>query len=101
MKKYAFYILAVLVVLASYGTATADVHDGKRTFKKYCAKCHGSDGSVSDYGKAIQPYQARDLRTTRLFIAPAELMTIIKYGLYGREMKGWEYKLSSEQIKDV
>jgi mono/diheme cytochrome c family protein len=100
MKKYVFYILAVLL-LASFGTATADVHDGKRTFEKYCAKCHGVDGSVSKYGKAIKPYQARDLRTTRLFIAPVELLTIIKYGLYGREMKGWEYKLSSSEIEDV
>ncbi|MEE9542998.1 MAG: cytochrome c, partial [Thermodesulfobacteriota bacterium] len=45
--------------------------------------------------------QARDLRTNRLFIAPKELLSIIKYGLYGREMKGWKYVLKDDEILDV
>lgn len=101
MRKYVLFILAVLLVMGAYGTSSADVVNGERIFNKYCAKCHGEDGSVSKYGKAIKPYSARDLRTNRLFIAPAELLTIIKYGLYGREMKGWKSKLTDSEIIDV
>ncbi len=101
MKKYAFFILAVLLMLGAYTEASADMNNGARLFKKHCARCHGDDGTVSTYGKSIKPYPARDLRTNRLFIAPAELLTTIKYGLYGREMKGWEDTLSDREIVDV
>ena len=101
MRKYAFFILAVLLVLGAYGTASADVKNGKKIFTKHCASCHGNDGTVSTYGKSIKPHPARDLRTNKLFIAPAELLTTIKYGLYGREMKGWESTLNDKEIVDV
>ena len=100
MKKYVFFILAVLLVMGAYVTASADVHDGERNFKKYCAKCHGNDGSVSEYGRSMKP-QARNLQTNRLFISPTRLLNIIKYGLYGRDMKGWQFTLTDQQIVGV
>ncbi len=102
MKKLALFIMmALLLVAGSYGTASADIMNGERIFKKYCAKCHGKDGSVSEYGRSIKPHPARNLQTNRLFIAPAELRIIIKYGVYGREMKSWQNVLSDKGIIDV
>ncbi len=100
MKKYILFIMAVLLVAGTYGTASAEVANGERLFKKHCVKCHGADGSVSKYGRRLKP-SARDLRTNRLFIGPAELRSIIKYGLYGREMKAWQNVLKDSEIIDV
>jgi cbb3-type cytochrome c oxidase subunit III len=101
MKKFFLFIAALMFVLGSFGTAMADVQNGERIFKKYCAKCHGKDGSVSEYGRHIKPHPARNLTTNRLFIAPTELRVIIKYGVYGREMKSWQNVLSDKGIIDV
>jgi len=92
--------MAVLLVAGAYGTASADVKNGESLFKKHCVKCHGEDGSVSEHGRSLKP-SARDLRTNRLFIGPAELRSIIKYGLYGREMKAWQDVLTDSEIIDV
>ncbi len=101
MKKCVLFIAVLLLVVGTYATAGADVKNGQKLFKKYCAKCHGADGSVSEYGRSMKGRQARDLRTNRLFIAPKELLSIIKYGLYGREMKGWQFVLKDNEILDV
>jgi mono/diheme cytochrome c family protein len=101
MKKYALFILAVLLVMGVYGTASAGVENGAKIFKKHCAKCHGADGSVTDYGLSLKPTSAKDLRSNRLFIEPVHLLAIIKYGRYGREMKAWEGTLSDQEIIDV
>ncbi|GMR04628.1 MAG: hypothetical protein BMS9Abin23_0529 [Thermodesulfobacteriota bacterium] len=109
MKKFLLFVTALLLVAGTYGTASSadvksssvDVKNGRKIFFKYCAKCHARDGSVSEYGRNKKPRPARDLRTNRLFISPAELRTIIKYGLYGREMKGWQSKLTDKEILDV
>jgi cytochrome c oxidase cbb3-type subunit 3 len=100
LKKYVLFILAVILVMGVWSPASADLMNGERIFKKYCAKCHGDDGSVSKYGKTIKPLPARDLRTNRLFVAPAELLTIIKYGVYGRGMQGWQNVLKNDEILD-
>lgn len=101
MKKYVLMLLAIVFVMGTWSPATADVANGQRIFNKYCAKCHGEDGSVSKYGREVRPLPARDLRTNRLFVAPAELLTIIKYGVYGRGMKGWQNVLKDSEIIDV
>ncbi len=101
MKKFMLFILAVMVVLGTYGMASADVPNGHRLYKKYCVKCHGADGTVSKYGKTLKPRPARNLTTNKLYITPSELLTTIKYGLYGREMKGWQSVLTDDEIIDV
>ncbi len=101
MKKIVLFVLALMLVAGSYGTASADPMNGKKIFKKYCVKCHGRDGSVSKYGRSLKSHSARNLQTNRLFIAPAELRIIIKYGVYGREMKSWQSVLSDKEIIDV
>ena len=101
MKKHIIVLMAVLMVMGAYVTASADVANGERIFKKYCVKCHGEDGSVSEYGRTREPRAARDLRTSRLFISPTELRAIIKFGLYGRDMPAWDTVLSENEIIDV
>ena len=103
MKKFLFLVLVLLVAAGSTALADEkpDIRNGKRIFLKYCAKCHAKDGTVSKYGRSIKPYPARNLRTNRLFIAPAELRIIIKYGVYGREMPRWEKVLTDKEIIDV
>lgn len=100
MRKYILFILAVFLVMGAYATASAGVNNGERLYKKYCVKCHGADGSVSEYGKSLR-HSARDLRTNRIFFGPAELRSIIKFGLYGREMQSWQGVLTDNEIIDV
>ncbi|MBI5048769.1 MAG: c-type cytochrome [Deltaproteobacteria bacterium] len=101
MRKFIFFIVfTLMIVFGTYPEASAS-ENGKIIFEKYCAKCHGKDGSVSEYGKSIKPVSAKDLRTNKLFISPKEILIIIKYGIYGREMKGWSDILSPNDIKDV
>lgn len=99
--KISFFICLLLSALLFAAPFTASGADGEKIFKKYCAKCHAEDGSVSAYGRNIKPRPARDLRTTRLFVAPKELPIIIKYGVYGREMPKWEDVLTEEEILSV
>ena len=101
MKKYALFILAILLVMGAYTTGSAGEKNGAKIFKQHCAKCHGNDGSVTDYGMGLKPFAAKDLRTNRLFIEPVHLLAIIKFGRYGREMKAWEGTLSDQEIIDV
>ena len=86
-----------VVIFWAWHPAIAN-ENGKRIYEKYCVKCHGEDGSVSEYGRARK---ARDLRTNRLFISPKELLVTVKYGVYGREMKGWSDILTNDEVKDV
>lgn len=102
MKKHTIVLMAALMAMSAYAsTASAGVNNGEKLFKKYCVRCHGDDGSVSEYGKSLEPRSARDLRTTRLFISPGELRAIIKFGVYGREMPSWDSILSDTDIIDV
>lgn len=101
MKRNLLKGTIISVVLISSCIVTYATESGRTLFEKYCVKCHGDDGSVSKYGREITPNPARDLRTTRLFISPRELPTIIKYGVYGREMKAWKDILTDDDIKDV
>jgi len=99
--KWFFLMILVMMLTIILKTPAASGADGEKIFKKYCAKCHAEDGSVSEYGRDIKPKPARDLRTNRLFVAPKELPIIIKYGLYGRGMPKWEDVLNEEEILAV
>ncbi|MBF8250857.1 MAG: Cytochrome c protein [Deltaproteobacteria bacterium] len=99
-RQHLIVVVMSLIIFGGYHAATAG-ESGKALFERYCVKCHGEDGSVSEYGKNIKPNPARDLRTNRLFISPRELPIIIKYGVYGREMKAWKDVLNDDEVKDV
>lgn len=81
--------------------AQANGENGKKIYDKYCARCHGEDGSGSQYGLALQPKAARDLRTNRLFFSDDELLIIINHGGAWREMPNWEYVLTDDEVRDA
>jgi cbb3-type cytochrome c oxidase subunit III len=74
--------------------------NGKKIYDKYCARCHGEDGSGSQYGLNLQPKPTRDLRTNKLF-SDNELLIIINHGGAWREMPNWEYVLTDAEVKDA
>lgn len=102
MKKLIITVLAAVLVSPAFCNAEeADVEAGKKTYNRFCVKCHSEDGGGSDYGMKLRPKQARDLRTNRLFLSDTELLIVINHGAYGREMPNWEYVLSEEETKNV
>jgi mono/diheme cytochrome c family protein len=102
MKKR---ILAVLLTAVFASTAcyagTPAVEKGRQIFVKYCVKCHGEDGSGSEYGRYLKTNPVRDLRTNRLFLSDTELFIVINHGASWREMPNWEYVLNEEETQDV
>ena len=83
-RQHLIVVIMSLIIFGAYHAVFAG-ENGKALFEKYCVKCHGEDGSVSEYGRNIKPNPARDLRPTRLFISPKELPVIIKYGVFWSE----------------
>jgi len=97
-------LIAYLKSLAGTAAATAariNGENGKDIYGKYCARCHGEDGSGSQYGLALQPKPTRDLRTNKLFFSDNELLIIINHGGAWREMPSWEYVLTDAEVKDA
>lgn len=97
-------LVAYLKSLAGEASAPAprvDGENGKKIFDKYCTRCHGEDGKGSQYGLALQPKPATDLRTNRLFFSDNELLIIISHGGALREMPDWEYVLTEDELKEA
>jgi mono/diheme cytochrome c family protein len=102
MRKYILpFVLAALVISGLVQASQEEGENGKKIYDKYCAKCHGEDGSGSRYGLALQPKTARDLRTNKLFFSDNELLIIINHGGAWREMPNWEYVLTEDEVKDA
>jgi mono/diheme cytochrome c family protein len=84
------------------GTASAsDIIDGKALFSKNCASCHGIDGSVSDYGKKLEPFPARNLRAVAPYVEYDELRRIVTHGTHKTAMKAMKYVLDPLEIEAV
>ncbi len=98
MQKIVFILLACVPLWAANGQAT-ELLDGKRLFQANCAKCHGADGSVSDYGRRLKPFPARNLRALAPYVSADELRRIIMYGTHGTKMPKWKYKLDAFEIE--
>ncbi len=96
--------VAGLVFLAlSTGTAMAadDMPDGAALFKANCTKCHGDDGSVSDYGKKLEPFPARNLRAIAAYMPEDEMRRIVTHGTHRTKMAPMKYKLDPLEIEAV
>ena len=83
------------------GNAMASGMHGKALYEKSCAACHGMDGKVSDVGKKLKPYPARDLTALSDVVDRDELRRIIAYGIRGTAMVPKKYDLDSVEIEDV
>jgi len=98
MQKIVFLLLACVSLFAINGYA-AELLDGKKLFEANCAKCHGSDGTVSDYGRKLRPFPARNLRALAPYVSADELRRIIMYGTHGTKMPKWKYKLDAFEVE--
>ncbi len=116
MKKFALIVgmaLSLLLIINNHDlyALDADTKAGKKIYKQRCTHCHGEKGEVSDYGKKLKPFPAKDLRTNLL--PDKEMLLTVKYGLYGRSMPGFanttvdpktraiEEKLTDEDVTNV
>jgi len=100
--RYWFALAAGLVGLIAANTAVAsDELDGKTLFENNCASCHGMDGTVSDFGKKLLPFPARNLRAVAPLVDRDELRRIISYGIKGTAMTPKKYILDGLQIESV
>jgi mono/diheme cytochrome c family protein len=114
MKRFALIVgmsLSLLLIINNHDLYAQDAKVGKKIYKQRCAQCHGKKGEVSDYGKALKPFPAKDLRTNLL--PDKEMRLTVKYGLYGRSMPGFanttvdpttreiEQKLTDEDVANV
>jgi mono/diheme cytochrome c family protein len=87
-----------------------DLARGKAVYEKWCAGCHGDDGSGNgeaaafmlprprDFTRAV--YQVRSTATGELPTA-ADLMRVVEEGMPGTAMPGWRTRLSAQDRGDV
>jgi len=96
-----FSIITACMAMMAGNAYAADLIDGKAIFAKSCATCHGNDGTVSDYGKKLEPFPARNLRAVVPYVSSDELRRIVTHGTHGTEMKAMKYKLDPLEIEAV
>lgn len=94
-------IIASTVILPVASAHAADIPDGKALFEANCAQCHGKDGSVSDYGKKLEPFPARNLRAIAKHVPYDEVRRIVTHGTHKTKMRAMKYKLDPLEIEAV
>ncbi len=100
MKRFALIVgISLFLIVTNHDVYAQDVKNGKIIFEKRCVKCHGEKGEVSEYGKAIKPFPAKDLRTNLLL--DKEMRNVIQHGLYGTSMTGKRDVLTKKDLTDV
>jgi len=93
--------IALMSLMLSESVWASDIPDGKALFEKNCAVCHGEHGDVSEYGKHLKPFPARNLRAITAWLDTDELRRIITYGLHNSKMGAKKYSLDPLQIEAV
>jgi cytochrome c oxidase cbb3-type subunit 3 len=96
-----FFIVTALMTLMA-GTAQASgLADGKALFSENCAACHGADGTVSNYGKKLEPFPARNLKALAPYVGYDEIRRIVTHGTHRTKMKATKYVLDPLEIEAV
>ncbi len=96
-----FMIITACMALMNGNASASDVIDGKALFAKNCASCHGADGSVSDYGKKLEPFPARNLRAVAPYVEYDEIRRIVTHGTHKTSMKAMKYVLDPLEIEAI
>ena len=94
-------VLTIGCTMLLAGNVIASEMHGKDLYEQNCASCHGMNGKVSDMGKKLKPYPARDLTALAEVVGRDELRRIIAYGIRGTAMVPKRYDLDASGIEDV
>lgn len=95
-------LVAGLTLLISSAVCWAEeLVDGKKLFETHCAQCHGADGTVTDYGRTLEPFPARNLRAVGPYVPTDELRRIITHGTHESAMTAKKYELEPVEIEAV
>ncbi len=102
MRRTIFIFAFILGVFIAIKPALAiDAMNGKALFEANCAKCHGKDGTWSEYGKTLKPFPAPNLRAIANVVERDELRRFITYGVYKTTMTPKKYSLGPLEIEAV
>ncbi|MFQ5854854.1 MAG: c-type cytochrome [Anaerolineae bacterium] len=113
----ALLLLAVLVLGRLWGAPTTaqaapagDAEAGRQVYEERCAYCHGLEGDGAGAGAEVLHPRPRDfrrglykIRTTPSGAVPTDedLLRVIRLGMHGTSMPGWDGVLTEEQQGDV
>jgi len=90
-----------MAMFTPMSASAATSMDGKALYEANCAMCHGKTGEVSDYGKSLKPFPARNHRAIAGLVSRDELRRIITYGIKGTAMTPKKYSLDPLEIEEV
>ncbi len=93
-------VVAALTMLPVAASASDEI-DGKALYQANCAQCHGATGEVSEFGKKLKPFPARNHRAIAQLVSRDEFRRIITYGVKGTAMTPKKYKLDALEIEAV
>lgn len=107
---WAATVLAALATPPAAAAAQDAEHPGKPVYDKWCAGCHGVDGTGNGVAAGRMLPRPRDftqalyqIRTTGSGQIPtdADILHVIDVGMPGTAMPGWERQLTSRQRQDL
>ena len=105
-----FLTVVLLSPLLSGAAFAQDLERGQRLYDRWCAECHGFDGAGDGSAAAFMMPRPRDftlgvyqIRTTANGELPtdADLERVIRTGMPGTAMPGWESKFNNSEIGDL
>ena len=102
MFKKVLVTAALLALPITAAQASDDgMPNGKKIYQNNCASCHGTDGTVSAFGKDLKPFPARNHRAIAQVVSSDEMRRIITYGVNGTSMRAKKYDLDPLEIEAV
>ncbi len=101
--------LLLLPFIAITIAMSANVENGKKIYREWCAQCHGYEGDGKGYAENFSFPKPRDFtigvykfKTTVSGMPPLDedIIRSIREGLHGTTMPGWK-RFSDEEIRDL